>query len=288
MISASQFYGFGQDTIVSDKIERAVAEIYAQYGHVVKVNRKSLRKYGRNTAVGTGEFDITPFTVGAYTTETYLSTNAIDSLSSGNAGDTNVPVYIEGMTRSGDELTFVSQTANTDASNGQTRVPLTIPLCDCTRGRALAQGDIWIYENAALTAGKPTDVTKIHNQVVTGDHTSLKAGTSIARNNYFILLSYWATIGKASGSAACDMRVKVATLGDSIFGDSFFTGEVWSISQGSPPLGPPVDYEIFKPNSRIVMTGSASAGTLDVQAGFIGLFADVIMKTENGILVPFS
>lgn len=290
MAIARDFYGntgFNQDIVVDDKIQRACAEIFATYGDIVRVNRKSLRKYGRNTSVGTGEFDITSFTVGAYTTETHLLTNAIDSLSSSDSADTSKPIYLEGMTIANNRLSFVSQIVYTDPLDGQTRTPLTVPMCEGTRARGVTAGDVWIYENTALTAGKPTDVTKIHNQLVVTDRTSLKAGTAIAGNNYFILLGYWSTLGKAAGSAAADIRFKQSTINDAILGNEFFTEEVWSISL-SNAIPPSIDYEIIQPNTRVAMTGSSSSGTLDIKAGFYGVFADIVATTDtDGKIIPF-
>jgi hypothetical protein len=294
MAKALNFYGgsgFNDDLIIEDIMQQAAAEIFATYGHITKNNRKSLRKYGRNEAVGTGEFDITPFTVGAYTTETNLVTNGIDSLSSSDSADTNVSIYLEGFTINAvGELSFVSQVVNTDASDGQTRVPLVTPLCNCSRARGVTAGNVWIYENTALTAGKPTDVTKIHNQLVQADRTSLKAGTAIARNNYFVLLGQWATVGKASGSAAADIRFKQSTINDPVLGNEFFTRVVWSIGLGSPAAGPGIEYAIVPPNTRLTMTGSASSGTLDVKAGFYGKFLDIVAYRDptTGVVTTFQ
>lgn len=295
MAKARDFYGdtgFNDDLIITDKIERACAEIFATYGDIVKVNRKSLRKYGRNEAVGTtaGGFDITSFNTGSYQNETHLLTNGIDSISSSAIADTNVPVYLEGMViDANNELTFISQVVNTDGSSGRTRVAIPTPMCECTRARAVATDEIWIYENTALTNGKPTDVTKIHNQVVQRSRTSLKAGTSVARNNYFILLGQWATLGRASGSAAADISIFQSTIGDPVLGNSFFERVVWSISPGSPPEGPDIDYAIIQPNTRIVPRAQSSSGTLDIKSGFYGIFADIVARRDSaGRMVPFA
>ena len=294
MAKARDFYsdsGFNQDLIVNEKLERAAAEIYATYGHIVKLNRKSLRKYGRNEAVGTtaGGFDINSFNTGSYQNETHLLTNSIDSLSSSAIADTNVPVYLEGMTiDTNNELRFISQVVNTDASSGRTRVAIPTPMCECTRARAVATDEIWIYENTALTNGKPTDVTKIHNQVVQRSRTSLKAGTAIARNNYFILLGQWATLGRASGSAAADISIFQSTIGDGVLGNEFFERVVWSISPGSPTEGPGIDYAIIQPNTRIVSRAQSSSGTLDIKAGFYGVFVDIVATVDaNGQVQSF-
>ena len=246
----------------------AEQEILAQYGHRVKVNRKTLRKYGRNKTVGTTEVDITSFN----TTEVYLSTNGIDTISSSDAGDTG-QVYIEGMTISGGILTFVSEIVTL---NGQNKVTLAAPLARCTRMRGNVAGDVYVYEDTAISGGVPTDTSKIHNAIVPEDNTSLKAGTSVSGTNYFILAHYWATLGKASASNAADIRFKIQQLDNPIFGNNFYTEEVWSISLSSPLEQPVRPFEIIPPNTDLMMTGSASSGTLDIKAGFHGYFADII------------
>lgn len=277
---------------MSPYMRLAVTEIFQTYGDHVRVGRKTLRKYGANENVSTaGDYDVVPWCDGTPLRETYLTGNTVDSLSSDNAADTNIPIYIEGMTRSGDELTFVTQVVNTNASDGRTRVALTTPLCDVTRQRAVTAGNIFIYENTALTAGVPTDTTKIHSQLVAGKNASLSAKTSIAKNNYFILTSYWATIGKASGTNAVDIIPNIAHLGDAVVGDNFITIDPWAIALGSPATGPDIEpYYIIPPNSRIVMRASASGGTISVKAGFAGFFADIVSSdlatlTSDGYVI---
>ena len=263
-------------SIANNWIQLAVDEIYLSYRHRVRVDRKTLRKYGRNVAVGTTEVDITTNSG----TETFLTTNAIDTISSSDSADTSKSIYIEGMTISGGVLTFATQTATTDASDGQTKVTLSTPLARVTRMRGATTGNVYVYENTSLTAGKPTDTTKIHNTLVAGDNTSLKAGTSIAGNNYFILTHYWATMGRAGGNAAADIRFKISNLGDSVLGNNFFTDEVWSISLNSPLDQQVRPFEIIKPNSDLVMTATGTTTGLTINAGFMGFFADIISDEE--------
>lgn len=252
--------------------ELAIQEILATYNHEVTINRKSLRKYGRNQSVSTTEVDITTNSG----TEIHILTNGIDSISSNNAADTNIPIYIEGMTIDSGEFTFVSQIVNTDASDGRTRVALTTPLAECTRMRAVTAGQVFAYENTSLTAGKPTDTTKIHNTLVPGDNTSLKAGTAVAKGNYFLLRNYWATMGRASGgTAGVDIRLKITTLGNVALGNNAYTSEIRTISLDNSLNSDFKPFEIIPPNSIISMTAIASTSTQDVKAGFRGVFADI-------------
>lgn len=245
----------------------AEQELLRSHGVNVTINRKSLHKYGRNLAVGTTE-DIWP--IGG--TEVYPSTNSIDSLVSSSASDTGVQVYLEGMTIADEKLSFTTQIVTL---NGQNRVALTTPLCRCTRMRGVAVGTVYVYELSAISGGVPTDSTKIHNTLVIGDHTSLKAGTSIADENYFVLTNYWAELGKASSSAAADIRVKICAFGDTIIGENFYIDQVRTVSLSAPLNHDFRPFKLVKPNSDIVVTGTASSGSLDIKAGFSGFFADI-------------
>jgi len=249
-------------------IEMAKREIFITYGHTTSVGRKTLKKYGNNTAVGTTEEDIT-LNGG---TEVYLTTNGIDTISSSDAADAG-NIYIEGMTIVGSILTFVSQIIVVD---GQNKVLLTTPLARCTRMRGDHDGSIYAYEETAISAGVPVDTSKIHCTMSGDDNTSLKAGISVASTNYFVMTGWWSTLGKSAGSAAADMRLKFSSLEDAALPGVFYTDEIRSVSANSPLDASFHMYEIVRPNTDIIITGQASSGSLDIHAGFYGFFADIV------------
>lgn len=86
----------------------------------------------------------------------FSTTDAIDSISSSDAGDT-IELTIQGLDISGNE---VIQTKNL---NGQNRVALDTPLYRVNRAYnsngTLFVGHVFVYENTALTLGVPTDTT---------------------------------------------------------------------------------------------------------------------------------
>jgi len=88
----------------------------------------------------------------------YSTTADIDSISSSDAGD-NHDITIIGLDSNWDEVT------QTVTLNGQTRVALTTSLIRVYRaynGNSTEfSGNVIIYVNTALTAGVPTDTTKI-------------------------------------------------------------------------------------------------------------------------------
>lgn len=90
--------------------------------------------------------------------QNYSTTADIDSISSENASDTH-DITIVGL-----DATFTEVT-QTKTLTGQTRAALDTPLLRVNSvfnatGTATL-GDIWVYVDTPLTAGKPTDLTKI-------------------------------------------------------------------------------------------------------------------------------
>lgn len=113
-------------------LTHAVNEIESTYGDRVSIElkEKSLIKFGRNEDVGTTEETV--WLVGG--DETYPTTNAIDTIVSTDAGD-DQQVIIEGHTISGNDLTFVTQTATL---NGTTNVSL------------ISKDDYWIITGISV------------------------------------------------------------------------------------------------------------------------------------------
>lgn len=253
---------------VQNAFKLAQQEIYSSYGHVVRIGRKSLSKYGRNPNVGTSEVDIS-WNGGV---EVHTFDNTITHISSANAGDTGT-VYLEHTTISGGVFTFGTQVATL---NGQNKVALSTPCAEVTRMRGVTTGEVYVYEDTALTAGKPTDTAKIHNTLVPGDRSSLKCGTAVAGGNYFVMTSAYAAMGKASGSAAAEIRVKMANLGDTYLGNLDYTAFVTSITLSAPLNMEATEFQIVKPNSLVTMSAAASGGTLDIMGRFSGFFADIV------------
>ena len=151
-------------------IAEAINFIFNEYGDNVSVVEKAkpLNKFGRNLSVATAFETVSEFQ-GSEINETFVSTDLIDSISSSNSADQSKTVTIEGHTIDGSgNLTFVSQDATTDASDGQTKVTLTTPLARANRlyiknsgtfnspQTALA-GTLFVYDDAGgVGSGTPT------------------------------------------------------------------------------------------------------------------------------------
>jgi len=94
---------------------------------------------------------------------TYSTLADIDSISSDNAGDIH-DIIIVGL-----DVNYNPVAAQTVTLNGQTRVAIPIALFRVTviynATSTATAGMLWVYVNTALTAGKPTDLTKIRKSM---------------------------------------------------------------------------------------------------------------------------
>lgn len=187
------------------RLVQAEREIEQFFGERVSIDTKakSLIKFGKSASLVTGSLQ-TVWTLAG--NETYVSTNAIDSISSSSTLDQEV-IYIEGHTVTGtgqdQQFTFVTQMVNL---NGRTRVALPIPLARVSlayndNGSPLV-GRVTIYENTALTDGVPTDVTKIHIDIPTGFQESFKAATTFSNTDYFVLTGGFGSVSTKTGGGA--------------------------------------------------------------------------------------
>ncbi len=262
------------DGAISDFwVALAIQEIFETYGHRVKVGRKSLRKYGRDTDLDD--------TAGAFVhvsalgfTENYLSSNLITHAVSSSGSDTG-SLYIEGMVLSGGNFRFVTQTITL---TGQTKAPLTTALARVTRVRYLAAatnaGNIYVMEDEAVSSGVPTDLNDAHLLCPIGAAASLKAATSIAANNYFILMYWRANIARQTSTVA-DFELLVRQLGG-----SFIAQDSGVAAQGAPHILDNPPYRIIPPNSDIAVACANGTANVTVNASFGGIFADIITNEE--------
>lgn len=251
-------------------LELAENQIYQTFGDRVSVvdKAKTLRKFGRNTAVGS-TFE-TIWQRGG--NETYVTSNLIDTISSSDAGDTQ-SVVIEGHTISNGLLTFSTQTATL---NGQNKVTLTTPLARMTRlynnGTTDFAGIIYGYEDSTISAGVPSDASKVHIQVSQGNQSE-KASTSISNSDYYILTSVETFVfTKTSESAEFigEMR-QVAS-----------TPKAWRRVYSTVASNQGAVIEYFDPpfivprNYDIRVRAKSDGTSIDVGAAFNGYLAKVI------------
>lgn len=264
----------GSSLSPSEGLAWAERYIKDRWGDTVSIDQKlkPLLKFGRNENVGTSGATNMTLPTGV-SSETYVFTNAINTISSSNAANTQ-SVVIEGHTISGNVLTFVTQTATL---NGQNKVTLTTPLARATRiynntvtnGNNLA-GQVYVYQDTTISAGVPVDGTKVHLMTRPARNQSEKASTSISGTDYWIITSYHAEVLEKS-SAFADVELQVRNLPGVFRQQVDISAESGSLSQYffDPPL-------VVRKNSDVRLQAIGSAANIDVSGGMQGYLAKVI------------
>ena len=235
--------------------------------------RKSLVKFGRNPNVQTTASTL--WWSGqdlADSNENYVSTNIIDTISSADAGDTQ-NVKVEGHIFDGEgKLHFRIQSATL---NGQNKVTLSTPLARLTRlyndDNTDFAGEIYGYEDTAITSGKPTDVSKIHITVPVGYNQSLKASTSISNTDYWIITNVYAHLETKSTNNFAEIDLQFRDL-DKVF-RTIFTFAISSQNSFSTGAIPPF---VVNPNSDVRLVARASTNGLDVSGGIGGILTTTL------------
>lgn len=258
-------------------LEHAKDVIFKSYGDRVSFSEKGkdLLKFGKNPNVGSS-FATIWYTGQDNANETYVAddVNSIDTISSSSASDTEV-VRIEGHTMTGGNRTFVVQTATL---NGQNKVTLTTPLNRCTRvahndeSSTDLVGEIYVYEDTAITAGKPTDTTKIHITVQAGENQSQKASTSLSSVDYWVIGSMQFNYLQKSGSNVASFRIEVREQGG-VFKPK--TDEI-TVTTGNSRDVMFAPYLIIPKNSDVRISAKTSALNQELSADINGFLAVVI------------
>lgn len=265
------------------KIAQAEREILSTYGDTVSVEQKakSLLKFGKNTSLASGVSETVWETASIHgvANETYVTTNAIDTISSSNAGDTQ-DVYIEGHTVSGTganaQFTFVSQTATL---NGQSKVTLATPLARVSRAYDASAtafaGSIQIYEDTTVSGGVPTDTSKIHLTIdgAGGETQSFKAATTFSNSDYAIVTGGYAAINRKT-SASVDFTLEVRPVGG-VFRPA--GGRIALNSSGQSVMQVLFDpYVIVPKNADMRVVATSDTNNVEVDASFQAYLASVI------------
>ncbi len=188
---------YGQST--NHVLEQARRKINADYGVSVYIQPRSLTKFGFNPDISTTRETV--WQTGGY--EYYPvghNGNTIDSVSSSSVSDTQI-ISIEGHTRSGDDISFISFI---DTLNGRTPVVLNTPLYRVTRLVNTTEddfdGDVYIYSGGAVTNGVPQVADSIHLTVLVGANQSQKASTTISTTQFWIITQAKVSVGVSSGN----------------------------------------------------------------------------------------
>lgn len=256
----------------------AIERIKNDYGDDVYIKPKALLKYGRNQDLDSGVSELVWEQGG---NETLPSDNVIDTISSSNAGDTQM-IVVEGHTVSGSNLTFVVQTATL---NGQNQVTLSTPLYRSSRiynatntgdgnGAGDFLGNIYVYESGGtVTGGVPQDATKIHLFANSNGNQSNKCATSISSSDYWIVYSVTCGVKRSSGQTrVVDFTLQWRGLTNVWRTLSRLTA---STNSGSVEItyDPPI---IIPKNSDVRITGISSGDNTEVEASINGYLAQIL------------
>ena len=247
-------------------LNHAVNNVFNDFGDVISVEQKAkdLLKFGHNSAVGTTNTDIAHMP-GTELHETYVTTNAINYISSDNGADTEV-VNIEGHTVDGSgNFTFVFQTATL---NGTTDVLLTTPLARVTRvynnGSVPLVGTVSVHEGTT-----PTD-PQIHIIIEAGKQQSEKCSTTISDVDYWIITSVYADVLEKT-SAFADITFEVRQKGK-----IFRPVVTFSASNSGQGLHDFKPYVVIPKNADVRLTAEAGGAGTDVSGGIQGVLASII------------
>lgn len=140
----------------------------------------------------------------------YSATADIDSISSSDQlNDVGITFEIQGLDTN---LALVTQTATLDATDARTRVALSTSLLRVLRVKNTSStdltGTVVIYPNTALTAGVPTDKTKIRAAVLNGNNQTEMAVYTIPAGYTGYVRSWYASTSGANKSSNYIIKLK--------------------------------------------------------------------------------
>ena len=277
--------GLGDDMTYVAQAERVVL---STYGDTVSVatKAKNLNKFGANTNVDTGQrCTVAQWQGATQYNETFVFTNAIDSVVSSSAADTQA-ITIEGHVITGGNLSFVTQNVTL---TGQTPVVLPTPLARCSRWiirdsgvlgapQGALAGALAVYDSSstAVAAGVPATPTAVSMYSPAGNTRSKKASTTISGTDYWFLSRLDVSITGGSPSTTVDFVVERRNA---------MTGGQWvqlgseiSLDKGTQTVFE-VEYSPFlivPKNNDVRITALSTANNVSVTADLHGYLAAVV------------
>lgn len=137
-----------------------------------------------------------------YTTEgtyTFSTSAAIDSVSSDNAGDTQV-IVVEGLDENWIEV------IQAVTLTGQTRSALETPLRRVYRAfngnGSATSGNVYIYENTALAGGIPIDTSLVRAYISVAEQQTLMGVYTVPAGKTGYFLGFSASLSKTTAASA--------------------------------------------------------------------------------------
>ena len=227
-----------------------------------------VHKFGRAPDFDTGDGEVTVWSGAndALTNEmqyNYSATAIIDSLVSSNSGDTQA-IKVEGLDSS---YALVTQTITI---TGQTRKALDTNLIRVNRlinvGSTDIAGNVYCYEDTALTAGVPIDTTKIRAIIIDGSNQTEMAVYTVPAGKTGYLRQWFASSSGAKKTTNYLTKLKARP-----FGQVFQLKHSSSIADAAPYIHSYIEPEAFTEKTDIEMTASITdTGITEaaVSAGF--------------------
>tara|TARA_R110000764_G_C11029370_1_gene385300 strand:- start:15768 stop:16568 length:801 start_codon:yes stop_codon:yes gene_type:complete len=256
-------------------VQQAINEVVRQDGRSVSVDleQQSIHRLGRNLNM-TADVPNIIWNVG--TADEILpaaGTNPIDRLVSSSASDTGT-VELRGHTS--DALGNKTFTITSVTITGQTPVVLTTPLhrvVDIIRtGTPKLVGNVFVYENTAVTAGVPGDLTKVHAKIdgALGYQRGNKAAITISSDVYFFITSWTFSVNRQQ-TGYCDFTLETKNINE-VFREQ-------AVASSSRDTGTDVitfrPFLIMKPNADLLVRGVASGTGIRSTTEISGVVASV-------------
>ena len=237
-----------------------------------------IHKFGRAPDFDTGDGDVTIWD-GADDSEVnemqynYSTTAIIDSLSSADNGDTQA---IEVLGLDGN-YELVSQTVSL---TGQTRKALTTNLLRVKRLRNIGStdnaGEVYCYEDTALSAGVPVDTTKVRAAMVVGNNQTEMAIYTVPAGKTGYLRQWFASSSGAKKTTSYLIKLKARPVGQ-----VFQLNHSSSISDESPYLHTYIEPVSFAEKTDIEMTAALTAASVTGAAVSAGFDLVLVDNTDN-------
>ena len=180
----------------------------------------------------------------------YSTSAIIDSIVSSNAGDTQ-DIEVQGLDTN---YALVTQTITI---TGQTRKALDTSLIRVFRlvnvGSTDVAGNVYCYENTALTAGVPTDTTKIRAMIVDGNNQTGMAIYTVPAGKTGYLRQWFASSSGAKKTTNYLIKLKARP-----FGQVFNLKHSVSIADDAPYMHPYIEPQTFTEKTDVEMTAFAT------------------------------
>lgn len=256
-------------------VQQAINEVERQDGVSVSVDleQQSIHRLGRNLNL-TADTPNIIWNVG--TADEILpaaGANPIDRVVSSSASDAET-VQLLGHTS--DALGNKTFTVTNVTLTGQTPVVLTTPLhrvVDVIRNAPPPLvGNVFVYEDSAITAGVPDDLTKVHAKIdgATGYQRGNKAAITISSDVYFFISSWSFSVNRQQ-TGFCDFTLETKDLGG-VFLER-------SVASSSRDTGTDVikfrPFLLMKPSADLLVRGTASGTGIRATTEISGVVASV-------------